>query len=88
VTKTVDKRRAEMKKARTEFEGLTNGEKTRLTLRFMNECPPLSEQYVKRECPDVLPKAQTYNAKRRIAASDADINALAELRVEIEELAQ
>jgi hypothetical protein len=83
----VDKQRREFKTARAQFETLTNAEKSRLTIRFMNECPPVSEVYVERECPELLPKVRQYNAKRRIAASDADINALAELRVEIEDAA-
>lgn len=64
---------------------LDYAERSRLTLRLMNELPPISELYVERHCPSLVKKVRRYSAERARACCDEDIDRLAHIRYEIEQ---
>lgn len=73
--------------ARAAVDALTDDERKRLFERLNKEAPHLDLSFIARvgAGPTIWEKARKYNGDRSIAATDADIDKLAETFAEIEE---
>lgn len=74
-----------LQEAREIRDKLSASEQSALTVRFMEETPPLSEVYVEKNCPGLIRKARRYNSERNRACCAEDIERLAKVRAEIEQ---
>lgn len=73
--------------ARAIRDALSESEASDLTVRFMQEVPPVSEVYVERHCDDakLLRKVRRYNRERNMACCAEDLDRLGHIRHEIEQ---